>query len=56
MAFVHYDRERWCSKCGEKKKTTTVIFCGDCGNRLRYKVRMKRNAARAARLERNKEA
>jgi len=54
MAFVHYDRERWCTRCGEKKPI--MVFCPDCHCRLRYKKRMHHTVARAIRLIRNKEA
>lgn len=53
IAFVHYDKERYCSRCMEKRPIS-LIFCGECGNRLRYKAKMKHTSARAKRLMRNK--
>ena len=53
MAYVNYDKERFCSRCGEKR-SIVLIFCNFCGCRLRYKRRMTHSVARAARLRRNK--
>ena len=54
MAFIDYDKNHWCTKCSEKR-SVSLIYCPDCGSRLRYKRRMTHSLARAARLERNKQ-